>query len=64
MRCPLLRRIEAESGCATALRVEVKAVLDPICYGLDAEDMLDDLRAQFVNPEEVRAVFHVHDPAS
>ncbi len=61
---PLLRKIEAESGSATALRIEVKAVLDSICHGLDADDVPDDLRARFVDPDEVWAVFHVHDPAS
>ncbi len=61
---PLLRKMEADSGPATSLKVEVKKILDSICHGLDATDVPEDLRSRFVDSAEVLAVFHVRDPAS
>ncbi len=61
---PLLRKMEADGGPATSLKVEVKKILDSICHGLDASDVPDDLRSRFVDPADVLAVFHVRDPAS
>lgn len=61
---PLLSKMEAEGGPATSLKVEVKAILDSICHGLDASDVPEDLPLRFVDSAEVLAVFHVRDPAS
>lgn len=61
---PLLRKIEAQGGPSTSLKVEVKAILDSICDRLDASDVPEELRSRFVNSAEVWNVFHVHDPAS
>jgi hypothetical protein len=61
---PLLRKMDAQGGPSTSLKVEVKAILDSICNRLDASDLPEELRSRFVNSAEVWAVFHVHDPAS
>ena len=61
---PLLRKMDAEGGPSTSLKVEVKSILNSICHGLDASDVPEDLRSRFVDVAEVLAVFHVRDPAS
>ncbi|KAH9053812.1 hypothetical protein EDB87DRAFT_159792 [Lactarius vividus] len=61
---PLLRKMEDDGGPATSLKVEIKAILDSICHGLDASTVSEDLRSLFVDSTEVLAVFHVNDPAS
>jgi hypothetical protein len=54
---PLLRMLEM--GPDTSLRVELKAILDTICRGLDASDVPDDIRARFVDGAEVVEVFSI-----
>ena len=60
---PLLRNIEAEGDPAMSLKVEVKAILDSMCHGLDTSDVQEDVQFRFVDAAEVLAVFHVRDPA-
>ncbi|KAH9029297.1 hypothetical protein EDB83DRAFT_2654891 [Lactarius deliciosus] len=50
---PLLRKMEDDGGPATSLKVEVKAILDSICHGLDASSVSEDLRSLFVDSTEV-----------
>ncbi|KAI0298061.1 hypothetical protein B0F90DRAFT_1736076 [Multifurca ochricompacta] len=42
-------------------KVELKAILDTMCRGLDASDIPEDLRARFVDAVEVMKVFYVQD---
>jgi hypothetical protein len=59
----LLPEIEDKDGPATLLKVEVKAILDSMCDGLDPSDVPDDLHIPFVDAAKVSAVFRVRDPA-
>lgn len=59
---PLLRQLDKfETGSDMSLKIEIKAILDTICRGLDTSDVPDDLRARFVDGNEVMKVFSVRD---
>ena len=61
---PLLRKLDKlETGGDTMLKIELKAILDTICGGLDASDVPGELRARFADGAEVMKVFNIRDVA-
>ena len=52
---PLLRKLE--TGPHVKLRIELKEILNKICYDLDGSDVPGELRARFVDRAKVERVF-------
>jgi hypothetical protein len=52
---PLLRKLE--TGEHVTLRIELKEILDKICYDLDGSNVPGELRARFVDRAKVERVF-------
>lgn len=61
---PLLHKLDKlETGGDTMLKIELKAILDTICGGLDASDVPHELQARFADGAEVMKVFNIRDVA-
>jgi len=58
---PLLRTLEARLDILLPLKVDIKAILDMMCDGLDTSDVPDDLRSRFANRSDVMQVFNIQD---